>query len=446
MSNNLGQRSIDEPTLSAGMHFAKVIGSADSKYMGALQVQLLGDIGTVPNTASNTLLVKYLSPFYGVTNVDHNGPNNSYGDTQKSYGMWMVPPDPGVIVLVTFVGGNVKNGFWLGCVPDEYMNFMIPGLAATSASTEPGPTKQVVGEYNKKYSQMLKPDVTTIPKPVHPFQQVLTNQGLALDEVRGITTSSARREAPSNVYGISTPGPIDRSNGAPKGRVGTTGGQVIGAFVSRLGGTTFVMDDGDDNFLRTTPASSGPPVYASVENGDTSGLTNIPQNELFRIRTRTGHQILLHNSEDLIYIANAKGTTWIELTSNGKIDIWANDDISCHTAGNYNVTADKNINLQAGGSINMISGTDTKIQTGNNYEVTVGKNGLLTVAGNNDILISGNQTGQATTIVWNGPTPNSASAPLTPTREPMTEPWSGHENLFGTTPISSLDTFLKTGK
>ena len=32
------------------------------------------------------------------------------------------------------------------------------------------------------------------------------------------------------------------------------------------------------------------------------GKRELPHNELFRVRTRTGHQILLHNTEDLIYI------------------------------------------------------------------------------------------------------------------------------------------------
>ncbi|MFM6199336.1 MAG: hypothetical protein ACKPE1_09375, partial [Dolichospermum sp.] len=63
-----------------------------------------------------------------------------------------------------------------------------------------------------------------------------------------------------------------------------------------------------------------------MDDGDKDG-----QNELVRIRTRTGHQILLHNSADLIYIANAKGTAWVELTSNGKIDIFAQDSVSIHT-------------------------------------------------------------------------------------------------------------------
>jgi hypothetical protein len=135
--------------------------------------------------------------------------------------------------------------------------------------------------------------------------------------------------------------------------VGKLEHEIPNAPVSRLGGTTFVMDDGDDKFLRKTTSSEGPPDYASVENGETEGDPTLLHNELFRIRTRTGHQILFHNTEDLIYISNARGTSWIELTSDGKIDIYAKDSISVHTTNDLNFYADRDINMEAGRNINI---------------------------------------------------------------------------------------------
>jgi hypothetical protein len=61
----------------------------------------------------------------------------------------------------------------------------------------------------------------------------------------------------------------------------------------------------------------------------------------------------MHNSSDLIYIANSKGTAWIELTSNGKIDIFAADSVSIHTEEDFNFRADRDINFEAGNNINM---------------------------------------------------------------------------------------------
>ncbi len=450
--------------IDPGPHLARVIRTEDNKYMGSLHVQLLRDVGNIPDSEASTYPVRYLSPFYGVTSINHLGNNNTYSDTQKSYGMWMIPPTEGGIVVVMFINGDVSNGFWLGCVQDEYMNFMIPGLAATELNTKVPPSKEPVAEYNKNLTQGEQPDATQIKKPVHPFSNVLSKQGLLTDETRGITTSSARRESPSNVFGISTPGPVDRGAGGTRGKVGSKENPVVGSFVSRLGGTTFVMDDGDENFLRKTPAGEGPPSYASVENDEKGGQTDIPHNELFRIRTRTGHQILLHNSEDLIYIGNAKGTTWIELTSNGKIDIFAEDSVSIHTKNDLNISADRDINMKAGRNINMIAGEKYHMESGADWLVYVGADSKITVSGQSNINAGGNHVETASQIHMNGPAAATCGSANAPKRVPEHEPWFGHENLnpAGHTPAKTdsssstsvtngtlggiIDTFKKIGK
>lgn len=366
-------RSTERKKYDPGPYLARVVSNVDPKYMGTLEVQLLKDVGNSPRSTGSTIQVKYLAPFYGVTGIEHLGVNTNQDDTQKSYGMWMVPPDIGTIVMVILVQGDIRQGYWIGCVQDEFMNFMIPGLAATGFHNDTSSTdKKVVAEYNKRTTTLENSDVTRNKKPIHRFQNVLQTQGLAKDETRGITTSSARRESPSNVFGISTPGPIDRTSGAPKSKIGKRESQVSGAFISRLGGTTFVMDDGDDNYLRKSYALDGPPEYASQEANEKGGLPDVPHNELVRIRTRTGHQILLHNSEDLIYIANAKGTAWIELTANGKIDIFATDSVSIHSGNDLNFAADRDINLTAGQNLNIVTGKEIRTAAGKSISTIAG--------------------------------------------------------------------------
>jgi hypothetical protein len=317
--------------------------------MGTLEVELLHSSGNQNSKEGQIHQVKYMSPFAGITSVAYIDENNDYNSTQKSYGMWMVPPDVGSTVVVFFINGK---GYWFGCIMDPNMNFMVPGYAATSYQVDGAEERVPVAEYNKKANDVSARDTTQIPKPVHTSQQtVFVNQGLLKDDIRGITTSSARRETPSAVFGISTPGPVDKSG--PKGKVGKFEHVIPEAFISRLGGSSFVMDDGDDKFLRKTTPTDGPPEYAAVEDDETDGLKDIPHNELIRIRTRTGHQILLHNSEDLIYIGNAKGTSWIELSSDGKIDIYAEDSVSLHTKQDLNFYADRDINIEAGRNLNI---------------------------------------------------------------------------------------------
>ena len=463
----LGQ---NESPQDPGPFLAKVVSHLDPNYMGALEVQLLHEVGNDEDREGQLRTVKYLSPFYGVSNSAYLGEDpDDYDNTQKSYGMWMVPPDIGTIVMVIFVGGDVRKGYWMGCVIEENMNFSLPGHASTkyvvddTKETDAKYERVPTGEYNKIIHPVTE-DPTKIVKPESPLATKLETQGLLKDDIRGITSSSARREIPSSVFGISTPGPVDKTG--KQGKVGKHEYKIPNAFVSRLGGSSFVMDDGDDKWERKTPASDGPPEYVSVEGG-TTAERDIPHNELIRLRTRTGHQILLHNSEDLIYIGNSKGTTWIELTSDGKIDIFANDSINIRTKKDFNFYADRDINIEAKRNVNIKAGEEMQLETGLDWNVIVGKNGKISLStdldvnagghiyntsgGANHTKAGGNIVETAPNIHMNGPAaataptaqvlkthnlPDVASpgADLTEMvsilrRVPTAEPYPQHENL-----------------
>jgi len=351
------RKGANAETPDAGPFLAKIVSHLDPTYMGTLEVQILHETGNDEDREGQLRTVKYLNPFYGSTHIDYvSDASDTHDNTQKAYGMWMIPPDVGTIVMVIFIGGDTRKGFWMGCVQNEDMNFAIPGYAATqyvsSDSRETDTEKERVpaGEYNKILHPDTESDTTKKDKPEHPSATAVEAQGLLKDDIRGITTSSARREVPSMVFGISTPGPIDKAGKI--GKVGKYEHKIPNAFVSRLGGSSFVMDDGDDKFLRKKSASEGPPEYAAVELGETDGIKTILHNELIRLRTRTGHQILMHNSEDLIYIGNSRGTAWIELTSDGKMEVYAEDSISFRTKQDFNFYADRDINMEAGRNFN----------------------------------------------------------------------------------------------
>lgn len=427
MSEENRSPAASSPT-DSGPFLAKVVSHLDPTYMGALEVELLHEVGNQDAREGQLRTVRYLSPFYGVTGFEYVGEDpDDHDNTQKAYGMWFVPPDVGTIVVCIFIGGDVRKGYWMGCVPEEGMNFALPGYAATSfvvddtRKTSTEKTRVPVSEYNKIIHEPST-DTTAIFKPESYFSTALESQGLLRDDTRGITTSSARREVPSMVFGISTPGPVDKKG--KKDSFGKHESKVAAGFVSRLGGSSFVMDDGDDKWERKTPASDGPPEYVNVEDGETAER-DIPHNELIRLRTRTGHQILLHNSEDLIYITNSKGTAWIEFTSDGKIDIFANDSVSIRTKADFNFYADRDINFEAKRNINMKAGEEMQIETGLDYNVIVGKNGKLTLSGNfdtnaggyiyetsggaNHTKAGGNIVETASVIHMNGPTASTAA-------------------------------------
>jgi len=454
--NNKRKSFAVDPKKDQGPFEAIVRNVLDPKYSGAIEVELLKTLASGNSeTTGQFITAKYLSPFYGTTFVGGINKNKDFRDSQQSYGMWFVPPDVGNRVLIQFIEGNINRAYWIGCVPQELMNVMIPGSTPAMSNTDTTDSehqedpadadirgkKMPVGEHNKlKFADKPADKPLQIKKPINRlFKAVLDNQGLTADETRGLTTSSARREVPSSVFGINTPGPIDK--------VFTQNKEIVTA---RMGGTSFVMDDGDDKFIRKTSAKTGAYEYVNVELEDTvEGEKNIPHNELFRIRTRTGHQILLHNSEDLVYIANANGTAWIEMTANGKIDFYAEDSVSVHSKGDFNFKTDRDFNLQADRNINLKANTINQESETHNLlntgaqTVEVGGAQTITVGGTTNHYAGGDinldvgglinlssgiavATPVAPLSAWSLP---GEEAPSIMKRVPQHEPWSHHENL-----------------
>ena len=364
-----------------GPYVGRVVNHLDTEFMGAIEVEILKTTegGNPTDSSGYYIPCTYVSPFAGQT--PRRGVAERYGFdyTQKSYGFWAVPPDVDTKVLVLMAENNFGFGYWIGCIQDKFMNFMMPGNATTGYSTDGGKydNKIVpVGEYNKTIESGRGNDPTQYYKPVDTrHADILEKQGLTkwsesiVDQTRGTTTSSARREVPSMVVGISSPGHPDRKG--PKVQYGEKFGQTNVPF-SRLGGTSFVMDDGDEKILRKKPANTDPPEYAYVEKKQFDGDVTLPHNELTRWRTRTGHQIVMHNTEDLIYIINAQGNAWIELTSNGKIDIYTDDSVSIHSETDFNLKANRDINLEASGNVNIKAREQMRIESGNATHWKVG--------------------------------------------------------------------------
>lgn len=362
-------------SLNAGPYIAVVKVNQDETRMGRLGVYVPAIHGADNVPTDQLITCDYLAPFYGAKSpgaVNETTPT-LYENTQHSYGMWMTPPDIDTKVLVIFAEGKITQAYWIGCIQEPFINHMTPGLASSDKSysnNDIGERFSAGPSITEKYGQENVPVAETnrgifdvapglgfdnLKKPIHPFADTLKNQGLITDDVRGNTTSSARRESPSNVFGISTPGPIDKRS-SKTDKIGPLD-DLTPKKTTRLAGHTFVMDDGD-------------------ANGD---------NQLVRLRTSSGHQLLMHDTAGVVYLANADGTVWMEFSNNGMVDVYAQTgynlrsggDINFHAEGNINMYANKSIKIKAneqtglvsidGSNIKQIATDDVQIQGTNVY-------------------------------------------------------------------------------
>lgn len=352
---------------SPGPYIGIVKGNVDPTRMGRLRVLIPALAQTGNGTEQQLITCEYLSPFYGAKGTRHSIPGSTeYSDSQHSYGFWAVPPDLETSVLVIFAEGKMNQAFWIGCVQDPYTNHMTPGIASSTNTydaldgTFEGPdagfqkdktstygSKNVPsGEMNRTSPNALpNNNYDAIPKPIHPFAEILREQGLSADDTRGNTSSSARRESPSQVFGISTPG---RKNlDTSKQQVGAKDSGATDHVV-RKSGHTFVMDDGDTN-------------------GD---------NQLTRIRTASGHQILMHDTEGTVYIANGSGKAFIEMEQDGTISIFSDAGMNLRTKQDFNLHSDRNINFHAKASLNFTAEQNVNLNA-EAYVNTMGQKGIL---------------------------------------------------------------------
>lgn len=280
----------------------------------------------------NPLFFQYASPFGG-------------SNAQGSYGMFAVPPDAGVTILVFFAeNGDLNEGYWFA-VSQEVPSIVSGGAADTAKSDGTG---QGEGVFKDVPSAKVRPNSLRDAVNTEPAEQENSNknantasQGIYSDNKRGQSTASPHRDAnyettqPSKVMGWSSPG-----------------------------GNAITMDDG------------------SV--GD-DGVIHPNQ---IRISTGSGSQVIVDGTNDFIYAINSSGSGWVEIGANGEVMVYAEGSLSLRTEKDFNLRADKNINIEAAEKINIRSGDNYNLNVGNQYHTKTKGSSFLESGGSNHVKVN----------------------------------------------------------
>jgi len=369
--------------LPAGPYIAEVMAIGDPTKNNRVAVSIIDQDNSVSKDDPATWIdVTIALPHYGA--VPHTTGRSSRSkdehDGGTSYGLTISEPDVGTNCLVTFANGDRSQGYIIAFIPNPFQSATTTGrgiavdkelIAWTDYDKEEwfNSGKQFpIIEKNLKAAD--KPNYSTITKLKYGFDRLMSRilyaQGLLFDTIRGVTSTSTARQAPKGMIGMSTqgrklPDPADDSELLEKYQSNPYGLSTSELDItSRKPGHSFIMDD-----------------------GEVSG-----SNDLIRLRSGTGHQILLHDTKGLLYIANASGTSWIEMSKSGKIDIFAGDSMSIHTHGDLNLTADRNFNLTVGEDVNISASGKVKSQSGKGTHLTAGES-IRTNAGTSTTINSG---------------------------------------------------------
>lgn len=357
--------------------------------------------------------VSYLSPFFGYTqNTSSPDGEGKYKSNGHAYGFWATPPDTGTEVVCIFINGDINFGYYIGCIPQAGLTHMVPAMGSSSkivandseAQSYGGASELPVTEINDANTEKdNKAELTDQARTVHSYQASRLNiQGLVRDSERGTITSSATRESPSNVFGMSTPG-------RPYYKGGYTDESIEGAVQNQ--------DTPDENF-KITGRKGGHSLV--MDDGDLTG-----KNQLLRLRSGSGHMILMQDKAETLFIVHANGKSYIEMNKEGAIDIYSTNSVNVRTHGDLNIHAERDINMFAkrnfnlkASQINMESDKDTLFRVGENFKnhtlkkYTVKVDDAMAFESKSDAGF----TSKANVFVTGGPNINlnTGSSPTTP--------------------------------
>ena len=350
--------------LNPGPYEAEVVNVLDTTRAGRLQVWIPDIGGGDKADPKNWYTLSYASPYAGMTSMpEENSKNttNNYQNTRHTYGFWGNPPDVGNIVLCTFINGDPGRGYWFACTIDKLGKGMVPGIAGgpkdkmdvdnlVDASLSNSLTDESVwplAEFQENQGINVSGQFMSVKKPPHEFQtKRYIAQGLDRDPLRGANSSSVQRDVPSSVFGISSPGRklVGDTADNPDLQSKIASGNVTEKdlyTIARKGGHTFVMDDGDF----------------------------FGKNQLMRFRTTMGHEILMDDTDQMMYIINSEGSCWIELAGNGQMHIFTSSGFNVRSQGDINLHSDTSIRMHAGDSISMFAKNNIDINS-QNYNQT----------------------------------------------------------------------------
>lgn len=278
--------------------------NSDFQRMGRLGVWV-PELGTPENDADGWVVAMYVTPFGGATPVDNTNPDQTYMGTQRSYGFWAVPPDPGNRVVVQFLNGEPSRAIWTGCFYQQYRNTMVPNIPVHPNYQYETPVPGAEPNVNQGM-----PSNSNSSRAYHQeHYEAIRNQGLESDPIRGFSQNGATSSPLPRVYGMLT----------PKGH------------------------------------------YWSLE--DTDG------DEKIRIRTIGGAQILLDDANSIIYITNQKGNGWVEIDGDGKIMAYSEEGISMRSKKDISFVADRDLLFEAGRNTVLKTADQTFIETTDLYEL-----------------------------------------------------------------------------
>ena len=276
------------------------------------------------------------SPFSGMvdnpsfTRGNGDGPETSEGSVH--YGFWAIP-EVGSHMLVTCIDGDFKRRVWLGCVPHhQEARSIINGIWKLEGGTLEGP-------------------YTATGSPIEPLY---TNLAEAFNDEK----DSAEWKSRAGEYQYSAV--RDDVEQVPNAILNETD-QTVNSFIENEPESFVHKTLGSHGYDWTGNKNLGAFLSSRAYGWSTPGMHSISMDDRhfncrMKFRTSTGHQIILDDVNERIYISTHKGKNWIEMDGGGNVDIFSEMRVSIHAENDINLTSKKTIRMNGEEGIYMFAG------------------------------------------------------------------------------------------
>ena len=346
-----------------------VVDTNDPQQMGRLRVfcPALNDREDAP--ASDIPWASYVSPFGGEVQSGLRGPGDEDILGPTAYGMWAIPKI-GAQVLIMCLDGRTDHRVWMGCLYGQFLPHTMPHGRFSFDVEDPdlpaGPFDSYERDIEPLTSNMKEAFPTPGQDPNYEWQTRVADF-----QVAGVTTSRQVEETFSE-FTDDADVVIDTPNSK--------------LTESRQGYDISNIDPDLPTNPEVTPANFDNMVTSIVTAGFHGiSMDDRVHNQRMRFRTTAGHQIILDDTNERIYVMTAKGKNWIELDQEGNIDIYAEGkmsvnaerDINFTTQGSFRVNAERGMHFKSGKEVRISSEEDINVDTKTNIRAKAQQNILM---------------------------------------------------------------------
>ena len=354
----------DIPGLIEGI----VVDTADPQEMGRMKVWCPAIDGDSPNIEMLPWVV-YVTPLAGQAH-DYPAGNGGKSTGPVSYGFWAVPKC-GATVLIGFMYNDYNQRIYMGSFFRDHGNRSLPngrnveGQAAQSDSYD----------------------------PIEPMASNLKTQ-----------------------FG---------------GDLANSIAQTRGAYERQVAQAKDDKDESEGYQVRVVPAGEkeagdlDPQTYCITTPGRHAIIMHDnPKTGRVRIKTAEGHQVILDDANERIYISTSRGNTWIELDVDGHIHIHGGASVSIAAGKDINLSAGGNVNISAGGNLNLAAAGYARMSACKDISLSGDSKMNFTTGGTMNLKAGPAIMGTAGQIHFNGGAAEQAECADKPSIVPDHEPWT----------------------